>query len=556
MDSKEKQYLDYLQKGLEEVIEAQEKLDPAVRLKCKMVSMEKKSNVYLYTLRIVSMSRKNKVSRILRQEEKLFLETSSEPLKCTIVEVEQDMVRAIGYRKLKGSDFEAVLDPKYNTKALLDNLKKFVKSEKSFSNWIVKSWKVDGEVEKNTLEIAKVSKAKKLNLYDTSLNASQKKAVEMVRLNIPYKILGPPGTGKTRTVVEIISQLLADNNRVLVCGPSNISVDNIIERFLKSNYFLRSRPSFYRLGSSLKGLSHLNLDSLAELHTKFMKKEKNDKDFYKDRRERQRKFVKEKQANSPIVFATLFSSLKENTRFDWVLIDEACQASEAESFLAVTKGKTFILIGDPMQLCPETPSLYESLALPVMLLDEQYRMPPDLLRFSNEVFYKGQIKSAAKEHKPTFGESLILFVDTQYFELYESNDTSKSNVGEAMIVKSIVEILKGEEIGIIAPYTSQVLLLREMVDVEVSTVDGFQGQERDYIILTLVRCNDREEFGFLDNEKRLNVALTRCKKGLVIVGDSRTFRRSNLFQKLFRFLKTNSLCLDPEALKEFIKGKE
>ncbi|AFN83045.1 putative DNA helicase [Encephalitozoon romaleae SJ-2008] len=556
MDSKKKQYLNHLQKGLEEVIETQEKLDPEVRLKCKTVSVKKKLNGYLYTLRILSISEKNKVPRILRQEEKLFLETSNGPLLCTIVEVEQDMVKAIGYKNLKDSNFEATLDFKYNTKVLLSNLKRFMKSGKSFSNFIAKSWKLDEEVKKSTKKARKTSKPKKLNFYDTSLNASQKKAVEMTRLNIPYKILGPPGTGKTRTVVEIISQLLAKNKRVLVCGPSNVSIDNIIERFLKSKYFLRSKPSFYRLGSSLKGLSHLNLESLAELHTNFMKEKKNDTNFYKDRIEKQKKFMKEKRDSSPVVFATLFSSLKEKRMFDWVLIDEACQASEPESFLAVTKGKMFILIGDPMQLCPETPSLYESLTLPVVLLNEQYRMPSNLLKFSNEMFYKGQIKSVAKECKPIFGENPILFVDTQYFEFYESDDISKSNIGEAMIVKSIVEILKGEEVGIIAPYTSQVLLLREMVDVEVSTVDGFQGQERDYIIITLVRCNDRKDFGFLSNEKRLNVALTRCKKGLVVVGDSKTFKRSSIFQKLFNFLKTNSLCLDPETLKEFIKEKE
>ncbi|AFM98330.1 putative DNA helicase [Encephalitozoon hellem ATCC 50504] len=556
MDSEKKLYLEHLQKGLKEAMEAQEKQNPVTRIRCKLVSVEKKSNVHLYSLRIVTMSKRGKISRVLREEEKLFIETPDGPLKCTIVEVDRDVVRVAGYGKLKGSNFEAVLDPKYNSKTLLDSLGKFIESGKSFSDFIIKSWRANSGLEKNSLEFSKAPEAGKLSLYDTSLNESQKRAVETIGLNVPYKILGPPGTGKTRTVVEIISQLLTAKNRVLVCGPSNVSVDNIIERFLKSKYFLHNAPSFYRLGSSLKGLSHLNLDSLAKSHTKFMKEEKNDRNFYRDRKEKQKEFMKEKQTSSSVVFATLFSSLKERTRFDWVLIDEACQASEVESFLAVVKGKMFILIGDPMQLCPETSSLYETLALPVVLLNEQYRMPSGLMRFSNDMFYRGEIKSATREHKATFGESPILFVDTQYFELYESNDVSKSNVGEAMIVKSIVEILKGEEVGIIAPYTSQVLLLQEIVDVEVSTVDGFQGQERDYIILTLVRCNDREEFGFLDNEKRLNVALTRCKKGLVIVGDSRTFRRSDIFQKLFKFLKANSLCLDPETLKEFIRARQ
>ncbi|ADM11562.1 putative DNA helicase [Encephalitozoon intestinalis ATCC 50506] len=561
IDSRRKEYLDHLCKDLQGILEAQEKESPTTKFKCKLASMENRGGAYLYSLRVVSMSRRTKISRVLKEEEKLFVQTPSGPVRCTVVGIEGDIVRAVGNRKLKGYDFEAVLDLKYTNRVLLDNLERFVKLGKPFNDFIVESWRGAKEahnLKKDILDIrnSKIAESWSLNLYDSSLNESQRKAVEMLKYNNPYKILGPPGTGKTRTVVEIISQLLVNNKRVLVCGPSNVSVDNIIERFLKSKYFACNQPSFYRLGSSEKGFSHLNLDSQAELHTKFMKKERNDKNFYKDKREKQKKFIEEKQANSSVVFATLFSSLKEKTKFDWVLIDEACQACEAESFLAVSKGSTFILVGDPMQLCPETSSLYESLNLPTMLLNEQYRMPSGLLKFSNEVFYNGRVKSITEEHTSVFGKSLILFVDTQYFELYESDGVSKSNIGEAEIVKSIVETLQGEEVGIIAPYTSQVLLLRDMVDVEVSTVDGFQGQERDYIIITLVRCNDRDEFGFLDNEKRLNVALTRCKKGLVVIGDSRTFRRSSTFQMLFKFLRNNSLCLDPETLKEFIRTRK
>ncbi|CAD26631.1 similarity to HYPOTHETICAL ZINC FINGER PROTEINS YDRD_SCHPO [Encephalitozoon cuniculi GB-M1] len=560
IDSKKKEYLDHLRKGLEAVIEVQERENPTTRFKCKLVLVENRVGSYVYSLRVVSMSRKAKISKVLGEEKKIFVQTPNGPLKCTVIGIEGDVVRVIGHRRLKGYDFEAVLDLKHNNRILLDNLERFVESRRDFSDAIVETWRMNEEwgcPEKDVWDVKKsiAAETSDLNFYDSSLNSSQRSAVEMLGCRTPYKILGPPGTGKTRTVVEIISQLLAANSSVLVCGPSNVSVDNIIERFLRSRYFLCNQPSFYRLGSSTKGLSHLNLDFLAESHTKFMKEEKGDRSFRRDLRERQRKFVEEKQANSPVVFATLFSSLKEKRKFDWVLVDEACQASEAESFLAVVKGRAFILVGDPMQLCPETSSLYESLALPTMLLNEQYRMPSDLLRFSNEVFYRGQVKSATRECTPVFGKSFILFVDTQYFELYESGGVSKSNIGEAEIVRSIVGILKEEQVGIIAPYTSQVLLLREMVDVEVSTVDGFQGQERDYIILTLVRCNDRDDFGFLDNGKRLNVALTRCRKGLVIVGDSRTFRRSETFRKLFRFLGDNSLCLDPETLKDFVAAK-
>lgn len=560
MDPKKKQYLDHLHTGLKKHMDAQEKDAPTVRLRCKLVSTESKSGSHVYSLRVVSASRKMKVSKALGEEQKMFIQTPGGPLKCTIVGVDGDVVRAVGHRRLKGYDFEVLLDQKHNNQVLLDHLERFMESGKDFNNAISESWRgrEGPRIHNGDACMAKggdTSEAAALTLYDSALNESQRSAVEMVRQRTPYKILGPPGTGKTRTVVEIISQLLASGNKVLVCGPSNVSVDNIIERFVKSQHFAGAQPSFYRLGSSVKGLTHLNLESQAESHTMFMKEEKNDRGFHKDKKERQRRFVEDKQSSSPVVFATLFSSLKEKRGFDWVLVDEACQASEVESFLAVAKGSLFILIGDPMQLCPETPSLYKSLDLPTVLLNEQYRMPEGLLRFSNEVFYGGRVKSAMLDHIPVFGHSPILFVDTHCFEVYETGGVSKSNAGEAEIVRGIVDVLRGEEVGIIAPYTSQVLLLRDMVNVEVSTVDGFQGQERDYIILTLVRSNDRGEFGFLDDEKRLNVALTRCRRGLVVVGDSGTLRRSRVFQRLFSFLRSSSMCLDPESLKDFIEQR-
>jgi DNA polymerase alpha-associated DNA helicase A len=554
MNELRSKYLDHLLMSLRKEMEQQEKETPATVLKCRLLMSERMGNMHKYVMRVHSISREVKLGELLSEEDKVYVKSDGGSTNCTIVSVDDREIGMVGHRKLGGYSFDVVTDRKHNNEILLGKLERFIEDEREFNEAILKAWNagLKNDKEENGEKESCVQDEGGMHFHDQSLNESQKRAVLELGKESPYKILGPPGTGKTRTIVEIITQLLSLGKEVLVCGPSNISVDNIIKRFMRTQYFASHQPSFYRLGSSVKGLAEYNLEAMTEEHTSFMEREKNDKDFCRDKRAKQKRFVREKKDSSKVVFSTLFSSLKEDRRFDWVIVDEACQGSEIETFLAVVKGRSFVLAGDPNQLCPDTSSLYESMALPVVLLNEQYRMCEALIRFSNRMFYENKIVTV-EDAEPIFSGKPIIFVDTEYFEMGETaGDPSKANLGEAMIVKEIVEHLKGEEIGVIAPYTSQVLLLQKMVDVEVSTVDGFQGQERDIIVLTLVRSNGRGEIGFLSDRRRLNVAITRCRKGLVVVGDPGDFRGSEFFNEFFAHLETHSLYLNPMELKMYL----
>lgn len=397
----------------------------------------------------------------------------------------------------------------------------------------------------------------KPEFFNKHLNQSQKLCVSLSNLDQPFKILGPPGTGKTETVVEIISQALLSKKSVLVCGPSNISIDNIISRFMQSSYYLENITKFYRLGSAFKGLVNFNIEKMASDAVSFMEKEDDDPNFIKELIQRKQDFTKEFKKDCKLVFSTLFSSLKENHFFDLCIVDEACQGTLLESFIAVTKAKNFILVGDPNQLCPTSSSLYEHLDLPTAILNEQYRMPKDLIEFSNGYFYGSQIKSEKIEDFFFTNQSRILFIDTSYFSYVEEDvDQSKQNYKEALLVQSAIEWLKKQgftDIGVITPYSAQVRLLRDLTNAQVETVDGFQGQEKDFIVLSMVRSNEDSEIGFLRDKKRLNVAITRAKKGLIVIADSSNFTKDKFFRQFFKFLNSNSEVMDPETFYNFVK---
>lgn len=297
------------------------------------------------------------------------------------------------------------------------------------------------------------------------------------------------------------------------------------------------------------------MENQVEKKINFLKKEKSDKNFKKIKNNLKKNYQKDLQENAKVVFSTLFSSLKEKRKFDWVIIDEACQASDVESFLALEKSEKFILVGDPNQLCPKSTSLFQKLFLKTFLLDLQYRMCSKLIQFSNEMFYDKKILSFKKYSINLFDKDPLIFIDTDCNDFNETEDNnSKKNDGEAKIICKIVEYLqnytKNDTIGIITPYSAQAALLKSLIseEIEVKTVDGFQGREKDYIILSLVRSNNIGDFGFLDDFRRLNVAITRSKKGLVVVGDSQNFRKSEIFTKFFKFIEKNFTIFDPSEV--------
>ena len=252
-------------------------------------------------------------------------------------------------------------------------------------------------------------------------------------------------------------------------------------------------------------------------------------------------------------------------RYDTVVIDEGSQALEAESWTAMLKGKRTIIAGDHMQLPPTVKSkeaadlglsttVLDKMADTIeasFLLDTQYRMHSDILGFSNEHFYDSKLKTAdfVSNRKLQQDEEVITFIDTSgcgFEEERSIHHRSLSNEGEYNILRehilSVPHLLTPEvSIGIISPYARQVAKIREekskdavlrTLDITVNSIDGFQGQEKDVIYITLVRSNDRGEIGFLRDYRRLNVALTRAKFKLVVIGDMATLGTDPMYIKL------------------------
>jgi ATP-dependent RNA/DNA helicase IGHMBP2 len=267
--------------------------------------------------------------------------------------------------------------------------------------------------------------------------------------------------------------------------------------------------------------------------------------------------------------------------FDVVFIDEAAQGLEAASWIPILKAKKVVFAGDHFQLPPTIKSfqaakdglsktLFEKTILrnpqAAKLLDLQYRMPEVIMGFSNEWFYKGKLKAAENTKSHEFpNESAMEWIDTAgsgYSEQVEAESLSTFNPEEARfacehlnrLIKAIgISKFKEEgwTIGLIAPYGAQVRLIRSLIfdsfdfpnlktlseQITIDTVDGFQGQERDLMLISLTRSNDRGEIGFLSEERRMNVALTRAKRKLVLIGDSSTLAIHPFFDSLLGYVE-------------------
>ncbi|EPX73651.1 DNA polymerase alpha-associated DNA helicase A [Schizosaccharomyces octosporus yFS286] len=453
-----------------------------------------------------------------------------------------------------------------------------------------------------------------LKFFNNGLNDSQKEAV---RFSLGVRELalihGPPGTGKTHTLIEVIRQLVNKGKRVLVCGASNLSVDNIVDRIsiygipmVRLGHPARLLPSVLnhsldflsRSGNFGEVINGISEDIEAELNkirkTKSGKEKreifKHVRELRKDYRRYESQNVSECLKASDIVFCTLHgagSRQLRNEKFDVVIIDEASQALEPQCWIALLGAKKAILAGDHMQLSPNLQikqpycSMFERL-LKIQgdkvkcFLNVQYRMHELINKFPSNTFYDGKLTSApsvAKRllmHLPYVEETEltdapIYFYDTDgnYHEdddkdmgsaLYQD---SKSNKWEAQIVcHHVLELmnagLKEEDMAIVTPYNAQVALIRSMlklrgIEVEMGSVDRVQGREKEAIIFSLVRSNDVREVGFLSEKKRLNVAITRPKRHLCVVGDGNTVKwASELFQRWMNFLEEEAVVMGVE----------
>jgi superfamily I DNA and/or RNA helicase len=443
---------------------------------------------------------------------------------------------------------------------------------------------------------------------DVTLNESQKEAVRFaLRAQDIALIHGPPGTGKTQTLVEIVRQALLRDQTVLVTAASNTAVDNLTERMLQAGL----KP--LRLGHPARispAVESRTLDVLIE-QTEESQRAKKWLVQARDLRSRQKKRNERgnvsrsaglellSQANRlaqdariafeqarakvlrrcKVVCTTCGGvdvSLLGDKRFDIVIVDEATQAVDPVTLAALERGKIWILAGDPMQLPPTVVDREASLeGLGVTLFERlhrqwghavtrmltvQYRMHEQLIEYPSRSMYQGllqtddTVKTRTLEQLPGVTPDPErtgpwIFLDTAGTGLTESDadhDMSTSNPGQAKRTAAEVQRLiergvSPTQVAAITPYAAQVRLLRDLLapqvaeGLEIGTVDGFQGREKEAIVLDLVRSNPQGQIGFLADVRRTNVAITRARSFLLVIGDSATLAGHEYYKNLIEF---------------------
>lgn len=450
------------------------------------------------------------------------------------------------------------------------------------------------------------------------LNASQEAAVQKVLCAREVAVVhGPPGTGKTTTLIEAIGETLRREAQVLVCAQSNAAVDWISEQLmargipvlrignpmrvsdalLAATYERRyeAHPDYAELWSIRKELRLLLGLSRKSLSATERRGRENRIDKLRSRaNELEIRIREELFASARVVACTLIgtaSRVLERRHFSSLFIDEAAQAFEAACWAAILKADRVIFAGDHKQLPPtikcreaETAglgcTLMEKVArrFPecVQLLTVQYRMNEDIMAFSNFWFYGGHLQAAPEIARRTVLplEYPLVWMDTSAlgFEEEENSYTqSRLNTAEARLLVhalcryvervGVDRLLEARtDFGIISPYKSQVHLLRRLIKasgllkplrsfISVDTVDGFQGQERDVIFISMVRGNDEGRIGFLNDLRRMNVAITRARMKLVIFGDAATLSHTEFYRRLVAHVteRGKRVPLQPEA---------
>ncbi len=431
------------------------------------------------------------------------------------------------------------------------------------------------------------------------LNDSQNLALnDMIAAHDIGVIHGPPGTGKTTTLIQVIKQLAKGEKHILVCTPSNAAADLLTSKLAGEKLNVVRVGSISRVDEEL--LSHTldeQLKSSKEYsEIKKLKKQaaesrkiagKFKRSFGKAERDERNQMYKQAKSlskeandyedhlidkllsNSDVITCTLVGATSRYLRdrkFYTVIIDEAAQALEAATWIPIIKSQKVILAGDPFQLPPTIKSreaakkglektLLERTILnnsKVSLLDTQYRMNEQIMQFSNEQFYEGKLKADESVKNHLIDNKAVQFIDTAgcgFEEKKDSETLSLYNSGEIDLISKLLEqhisIYNDEySIGIISPYRQQVerntKSIHESYDylpnVKIDTIDSFQGQERDLIIISLVRSNENLAIGFLKDYRRLNVALTRARKKLIVIGDSATLASDKFYGQFMEYI--------------------
>ena len=464
------------------------------------------------------------------------------------------------------------------------------------------------------------------------LNPTQERAVNEVLWAKDVAIVhGPPGTGKTTTLVEAINETLMRESQVLVCAQSNMAVDWISEKLVDRGINVLRIGNPTRVNDKMLGFtyerrfeSHPDYPQLWAIRKAIRELRSNRKkgsESFHQKMDRLRSRAAEIEirinaelfGEARVIACTLVGSahrLLEGMKFGTLFIDEAAQALEAACWIPMRRASRVILAGDHCQLPPTVKSIAalraglgktlmeriaENKPEVVTLLKIQYRMNEDIMRFSSDWFYGGQVESAPqiKYRSILDFDHPISWIDTSNEEnqitiegedsLEDSASTSSSssaanqnsdlNFKEQFVGESYGRINKAEaeltlltlaeyftkigkqrvlgdsiDVGIISPYRAQVQYLKKLIKkyeffkpyrrlISVNTVDGFQGQERDVILISLVRSNDEGQIGFLKDLRRMNVAMTRARMKLIILGNKDTMTKHPFYKKLWEYVE-------------------
>ena len=430
---------------------------------------------------------------------------------------------------------------------------------------------------------------------NSKLNASQIEAVEeMLSDNTVSIIHGPPGTGKTTTLVAGIKAMIHRDNKILLCAPSNAAVDNICEKLIQENVRvvrvgnaakaseaavqadleqLIQKDKTFKLVRNLQDQADKIRDKAFKYKRNFGKEEHEERKRLKQEFRELRRDIKDMQRDitqhileeAQVICGTFVGVqgiARSIEKFDAVVIDEAGQSVEPAIWSVGHFAKKLVIAGDDLQLPPTVKSMEaEKLGLaksvlevateidfPKHLLNVQYRMNERIMGFSDHEFYEGLLSAhESVAHRTLDYDKFepIEFIDTAGCSMEEKKDVESGaiqNEGEIKILKAVLaeHNPKKYSMGVITPYRAQLHLIQDELSEATeysNTVDSFQGQERDIIIMSLVRSNDKGEIGFLKDYRRMNVAMTRAKLKLVMIGDSATLGQDEFYGRFLDYVE-------------------
>ena len=439
------------------------------------------------------------------------------------------------------------------------------------------------------------------------LNISQNKAVQNIAQTQDIAIIhGPPGTGKTTTIVAAVKKLTQTENTILVAAPSNTAADLLTERLANEGLQVVRVGNISRVDENIvrhtldsQLSNHPEAKNIKKIKIKAAELRRQARAFkrrfdYDARSKREelkqevremsswandleKRLIEEILDSAQVITCTLVGaahSILDGRKFRTVVIDEAAQALEPATWIPILKASRVILAGDPFQLPPTVKSMEAqrgglSTTLiekaikrlsNINLLNVQYRMNQTIMQFSNIWFYDKQLSahpSVSERILPNFkSEKSVVYIDTAgcgFEEKKHAEKMSSFNPEEFYILREhlnqYLEIFPYEKpsIGIISPYREQVVTIEKEIeedpllnelDITVSTIDGFQGQERDVIYISLVRSNEKKDIGFLSDYRRMNVAMTRARMKLIVIGDSGTIGENKFYKTFLDYVDT------------------